>query len=135
MWGTKRRISTRKARRVMSRVGIVRMRTPRRKRGLWDGEWKCAATARAKQIRVRKVAMGWTTRIEERECRVAEGREKSEESSFLPKRVSMELLALSCVSLPLGARTGVVAYLYRGASPVFCVAVSKYPEIHIFERG
>lgn len=89
----------------MSRVGIVRMRTPRRKRGLWDGEWKCAATARAKQIRVRKVAMGWTTRIEERECRVAEGREKSEESSLLPKRVSMQLVVSAGVLVAWTERT------------------------------
>ena len=61
----------------MSNVGIVRMSKARRYRGELEGAWKCAATAKPKQTRTKKVAIGWTMRMEERECRVDHGNEKS----------------------------------------------------------
>jgi hypothetical protein len=88
MCGTNRRMSTRKASRVTSRVGKVRMRRARRYRGEWDGPWKCAATARPKQMRFSRAAMGWTMRMEERLLRVLEGSEKSSLVSPPEKRPS-----------------------------------------------
>jgi hypothetical protein len=70
-------MSTRKARRVMSKVGMVRIRRARRKRGECPGAWKCAATAREKQIKTSNAAIGCTIRIEDRLVRVVEGNEKS----------------------------------------------------------
>jgi hypothetical protein len=82
--GTKRRISTRKARRVISSVGMVRIRRARRKRGEWPGAWKWAAMAREKHIKTRSAAMGCTIRIEDRLVRVVEGSEKS--SAWSPEK-------------------------------------------------
>lgn len=59
----------------MIKVGMVRIKRPSKNRGELEGEWKCAATARMKQMRIIKVAMGWTTRMAERECRVPGARE------------------------------------------------------------
>jgi hypothetical protein len=82
--GTNRRISTRKARRVTSSVGMVRIRRARRKRGEWPGAWKWAAMAREKHIKTRRAAMGCTIRIEDRLVRVVEGSEKS--SAWSPEK-------------------------------------------------
>jgi hypothetical protein len=53
------------------------MRRARRKRGECPGAWKCAATAREKQIKTSNAAIGCTIRIEDRLVRVVEGNEKS----------------------------------------------------------
>jgi hypothetical protein len=58
MCGMNSKISTRNASSVTSRVGIVRINSASRYRGLLEGEWKCAATARPKHISVKKAAMG-----------------------------------------------------------------------------
>lgn len=76
--GTNSRISTKKASSETSSVGNVSINRARRYRGEWAGEWKCAATESPKHISVRNAATGWTMSIEESECRVADGREKSE---------------------------------------------------------
>ena len=70
-------MSTRKASRVMRRVGMVRMSKARRYLGELEGEWKCVATASPKQTSVRNAETGCTMRMEESECRVADGRVKS----------------------------------------------------------
>lgn len=67
IWGTNSRMSTRKARRATSRVGKVNIKRASRYLGEWAGEWKWAATARPKQIRVSRAAMGCTIRIEDSE--------------------------------------------------------------------
>lgn len=82
--GTNSRMSTKKARRVMSRVGMVRMRRARRKRGECPGAWKCAATAREKHIKTSNAAIGCTIRMEDRLVRVVEGNEKS--SALSPEK-------------------------------------------------
>jgi hypothetical protein len=87
-WGTNRRMSTRKANKVTRSVGRRRMSSARRYRAECDGEWRCAAPARPRHIRLNSAAMGWTTRRAEREWRVAEGRLKSWAASSLPKRSS-----------------------------------------------
>jgi hypothetical protein len=79
--GTKSRMSTRKAKRVMSKVGMVRIRRARRKRGECPGAWKCAAIARQKQIKTSNAAIGCTIKIEDRLVRVVEGNEKSSATS------------------------------------------------------
>ena len=61
----------------MSKVGMVRMRRAKRKRGECPGAWKCAATAREKQIKTSNAATGCTIRMEDRLVRVVEGNEKS----------------------------------------------------------
>jgi hypothetical protein len=53
------------------------MRRASRKRGECDGPWKCAAAARQRQTRVRNAATGWTTKMEDSDFRVLEGRLKS----------------------------------------------------------
>lgn len=65
----------------MSKVGMVRMRRARRKRGECPGAWKCAATAREKQINTSNAAIGCTIRMEDRLVRVVEGNEKSSATS------------------------------------------------------
>ena len=71
--GINSRMSTKKARSVIKRVGRSRMIKARRYRGECEGEWKCAETANMKQTRVRTAATGCTMRIEDKECRVLVG--------------------------------------------------------------
>lgn len=80
--GTNSRMSTRNARSETRSVGNVSINRASRYRGEWAGEWKCAATASPKHINVRKAATGCTIRIEDRECRVADGNENSESGAF-----------------------------------------------------
>jgi len=87
MCGTNSRMSTKKASSDTSSVGNVKINKARRYRGEWAGEWKCAATASEKHISVMRAATGWMIRIEESECRVAEGSENSE-ADVLAKRPS-----------------------------------------------
>ena len=56
--GTNKRISTRKASNVTSRVGSWSMRRTKRKGDECDGAWKWAARAMHKQMSVRKAAIG-----------------------------------------------------------------------------
>jgi hypothetical protein len=74
-------MSTRKASRDTSRVGKVKISRARRYRGEWAGEWKWAATASEKHISVMRAATGCTIRMDESECRVADGSENSEEGA------------------------------------------------------
>lgn len=83
MCGTKRRTSMRKESRARTRVRMLSMKIPRRYRGEWDGEWRCAAAARIAITRVKKAAMGCTIRMVERVARAAVGRSKLSWSSLL----------------------------------------------------
>ena len=85
--GTNSRISTRNASRVIKSVGTDKMVRARRKRGECEGECRWDTAAIMKQINVRRAAIGWTTRIEERSVRALEGSVKSELSLELPKMV------------------------------------------------
>ena len=120
--GTKRRISTRKARRVISSVGMVRIRRARRKRGEWPGAWKWAAMAREKHIKTRSAAMGCTIRIEDRLVRVVEGSEKS--SAWSPeKRPSIEACqSVHFYELPATILPRIPSHLWyiRSAGPRIC---------------
>jgi hypothetical protein len=120
--GTKRRISTRKARRVISSVGMVRIRRARRKRGEWPGAWKCAAMAREKQIKTRSAAMGWTIRIEDRLVRVVEGSEKSSAWSPEKRPSSRGGQRMHCNKSPAAVLRRSLAHLWyiRSAGPRNC---------------
>lgn len=78
-------MSTKKARSETSSVGKVKISSARRYRGECAGEWKWAATASEKHIKVMSAATGCTIRIEESECRVAEGKENSSSGALLNK--------------------------------------------------
>ena len=98
--GTNSRMSTRKASSVTSRVGNVKIRSARRYRGEWAGEWKWAATESPKHMSVMRAATGCTMRIEDRACREAEGSEKSA-SELSPKsfsRLGCQLRCLICMA-------------------------------------
>ena len=56
--GTKSRISTKNARRVIRSVGIDSIRRARRYRGECEGECRWAAAARIKHIKVSRAATG-----------------------------------------------------------------------------
>ena len=86
--GTKSKMSTKKASSETNNVGKVNISRASRYRGECAGEWKCAATASTKQISVMNAATGWTIRIEDSECRVAYGSEKSDSE---PKRPSISI--------------------------------------------
>jgi hypothetical protein len=58
MWGINKRTSTRKASRARINVRMLRMKSPSRYRGEWEGEWKCAVPARMSMMRVKKAATG-----------------------------------------------------------------------------
>jgi hypothetical protein len=70
-------MSTRNARRVISRVGSNKINKASRYRGEWEGECRWAEAASRKHINVSSAAMGWTMRIDEREDRALEESEKS----------------------------------------------------------
>ena len=89
--GTKSKMSTKKASKVISRVGSSRMSKARRYRGECDGECRCAVAANMKQTSVKRAAIGWTISIEERECRVFDGREKSALSPGAPGATSISM--------------------------------------------
>jgi hypothetical protein len=59
------------------------MKIPRRYRGEWDGEWKCAEAPRMSMMSVKNAAMGWTMRIAERVVLVAVGRSKVDDCASL----------------------------------------------------
>jgi hypothetical protein len=107
--GTNSRMSTRKASRETRSVGKVKISSARRYRGEWAGEWKWAATARPKQIRVMKAATGCTMRIEDRACRDAAGSEKSGVGASLNRRsarmVSLRFLSVSALEATYQCRT------------------------------
>lgn len=92
--GMNSRMSTKKASRVMSKVGKLRISSQRRYRGECAAAWKCDAAARMVQMRVMKAATGWTMRIAESECLVGEGSVKLP-SSFCPYRLSCNAISLT----------------------------------------
>lgn len=121
----------------MSKVGMVRMRRAKRKRGECPGAWKCAATAREKQIKTSNAAIGCTIRMEDRLVRVVEGNEKS--SAFSPvKRPSIgndqytrgdvptdgNIFLIECVTCPCLP----VVYPIRGPSHLSPLHQPKTPK-------
>lgn len=74
--GMNKRTSTRKQSRERMSVRILRINIPRRYRGECDAECKCAVAARTSITRVKRAAMGCTTRIAERVVLVSAGRSK-----------------------------------------------------------
>lgn len=140
--GTKRRTSTKKARRETRRVGSRRIRTPRRYRGEWEGEWKWAATERPKQTKVRKAAMGWTMRREVKERRMLEGRLKSLSLPDFPKTSSVQEYKVSGDSLSGPERetegddhTGRIAYGEVTAFGARSLAVAQNSIVDAVERS
>ena len=91
--GINSRISTRKASRVMRRVGKVKIKSASRNRGECDGPRKCNAAPRSVQTSVMKAATGCTTRMDERACRLSEGSVKS----FVVEKIpAIQMRLVSC---------------------------------------
>jgi len=92
MCGTKRRTSIRKESSARIKVSMLRIKTPRRYRGEWEGAWRWAVPARTSMMSVKRHATGWTMRMAESVVRVPTGRSKLAVSSDVKRLAIIEQL-------------------------------------------
>jgi hypothetical protein len=128
-WGTKSRISTRKARSDTRSVGKVKISSASKYRGEWAGEWKWAATASPKQISVMKAATGCTIRMDERAWRELAGSEKSV-SGWSWNSVSASHGQLQPLQAHLEQHTSVIAY-HRPLARAAIGAVTQHTKVDV----